>query len=31
MPLYMDIYSVDSENFNVQGVVTIHMQDLASQ
>ncbi len=31
MPLYMDINTVDSENFSVEDVVTAHMKDLAIQ
>ena len=31
MPLYMDIHTVDSDNFTVEDVVKAHMQDLAIQ
>ena len=31
MPLYMDIHTVDSEDFSVEDVVTAHMEDLAVQ
>lgn len=31
MPLYMDIHTVDSEDFSVEDVVTAHMKDLAVQ
>lgn len=31
MPLYMDIHTVDTEDFSVEDVVTAHMQDLAIQ
>ncbi|KAA3617319.1 MAG: DUF4242 domain-containing protein [Calditrichaeota bacterium] len=31
MPLYMDIHTVDSDDFSVEDVVKAHMQDLAIQ
>lgn len=31
MPLYMDIHTVDTDDFSVEDVVTAHMQDLAIQ
>jgi len=31
MPLYMDIHTVDSDDFSVEDVVTAHMKDLAVQ
>lgn len=29
MPLFMDIHTVDSDAFSVEGVVKAHMEDLA--
>lgn len=31
MPLFMDIHTVDSDNFSVEDVVTAHMEDLSVQ